>query len=71
MDELEKINAKVARMQNVRLVGGIGCMILGIALIGRYTSQRGITEYQRYMSKVYPDEYASITKKVVEVFENK
>ena len=45
-------------------------MILGTILIGKYMYQKGITDCQINISKDFPDEYATMTEKVVEAFEN-
>lgn len=69
MDELKKINSKIAVKQIGRIVGGIGSMVLGMILIERFTYQKGITDCQVNISKEFPDEYAAITEKVVKAFE--
>lgn len=69
MDELKKINSKVARKQVRRLTGGIGLALLGVILIGKFTYQRGWTDCQKAISREFPDEYSAITEKVVKEFE--
>lgn len=44
MEELKKLNGKIAAKQIGRIVGGIGFMILGTILIGKYMYQKGITD---------------------------
>ena len=51
MEELKKLNRKIAAKQNGRIVGGIGFMILGTILIGKYMYQKGITDCQINISK--------------------
>lgn len=69
MDELKKINAIISKKQIGRIVGGIGSIIIGTILIGRFAKQKGITDYQKFISNTYPDEYEEMTAKVVEMFE--
>lgn len=71
LNELKKINEKIERKQDLRLIGWVACTILGSVCIGKYMHQKGITCYQYYLSKVFPEEYSSITDKVVKSFENK
>lgn len=66
----KKLNGRIAAKQIGRIVGGIGFMILGTILIGKYMYQKGITDCQINISKEFPDEYATMTEKVVEAFEN-
>lgn len=69
MNELKKINSKIAMKQIGRIVGGIGSVVLGTILIGKFTYQKGITDCQVNISKEFPDEYAAMTEKVVKAFE--
>lgn len=69
MDELKKINNKIAAKQIGRIAGGIGSMILGMILIEKFTYQKGITDSQRHISEVFPDEYAAMTEKIVKAIE--
>ena len=69
MDELKKINKQIAVKQIGRIVGGIGSMVLGTILIGKFVYQKGITDYQKNICKVFPDEYAAMTEKIVKAFE--
>ncbi len=69
MEELKKINSKIAAKQIGRIVGGIGCMILGMVLIEKHTYQKGITDCQINISKEFPEEYAAMTEKLAEAFE--
>ena len=71
MDELKKINAIISKKQIGRIVGGIGSIIIGTILIGRFAKQKGITDYQKFISNTYPDEYEKMTAKVVEMFERR
>lgn len=70
MNELNKINAKISRQQIGRIVCGIGSMIFGTVLIGKFMYQKGITDCQKYLRDTFSDEYDAITAKVVEFFEN-
>lgn len=70
MEELKRINAKLARKQIVRIVGGVGSLALGSILIGRCIYQKGVTDCQCWIAKAYPEEYASMTRKVVKQLEN-
>lgn len=63
MEELKKLNGKIAAKQIGRIVGGIGFMILGTILIGKYMYQKGITDCQINISKEFPDEYTTMTEK--------
>lgn len=69
MEELKKINSKIAVKQIGRIVGGSCFMVLGMVLVARHMYQKGITDCQISISNEFPDEYAAITKKVVEAFE--
>lgn len=69
MDELKKINSKIAAKQIRRIAGGIGSMILGTILIAKFMYQKGITDCQMNISKEFPDEYAAMTEKVIKTFE--
>lgn len=69
MDELKKINAKIEKQQFGRIVTGIGAVILGVVLIGKFTYQKGVTACQKAISKEYPDEYAAMTAKIIKEFE--
>lgn len=69
MEELKKINAKIAKQQIGRLVCGAGIVILGAILLGKFVYQKGITDTQLAISKEFPDEYAAITEKVIKEFE--
>lgn len=70
MNELQKVNAKIVKQQIGRLAGGIGTVVLGAVLIGKFVYQKGITDTQKAISNEFPEEYATITEKVVEAFEN-
>lgn len=39
------------------------------SLLASYSYQKGITACQKAIAKFYPDEYASLTAKVLETFE--
>ena len=69
MEELKKINSKIAVKQIGRIVGGSCFMVLGMVLVARHMYQKGITDCQISISNEFPDEYTAITKKVVEAFE--
>jgi len=56
MEELMKINAKIRKQQIGRLFAS-------------YSYQKGITACQKSIAKFYPDEYESLTAKVLETFE--
>lgn len=63
MEELKKINSKIAVKQIGRIVGGSCFMVLGMVLVARHMYQKGITDCQISISNEFPDEYAAITKK--------
>lgn len=63
MEELKRVNAKIARKQIFRIIGGLGSFTLGVILIAKYNYQKGITDDQISISKEFPDEYAIMTKK--------
>ncbi len=69
MEELEKINEKIGKQQIGKLIGVAICTICGIKLLASYSYQKGITDCQKDIAKFYPDEYVSLTKKVLENFE--
>lgn len=71
MNELIKLNEKIDRKQGFRLAGWLACTILGTVFMCKYKYQKGITDCQKAISKEFPEEYSSITKKVIEAFENK
>lgn len=66
MDELKRINAKINKQQIGRIVTGIGTVILGVVLIGKFTYQKGFTACQKAISKEFPNEYAIMTAKIIE-----
>lgn len=70
MEELKKINSKVAAKRIGRLIGGTGGVIIGVVLIGKFIYQKGITSSQIAISKEFPEEYAAMTEKLCEAFEN-
>lgn len=51
MEELKRINARIAKKQLGRIGLGVGSLILGAVCIGRYAYQAGITADQRHLSK--------------------
>ena len=69
MEELMKINAKIRKQQIGRLFAAGVCACCGIGLLASYSYQKGITACQKSIAKVYPDEYESLTAKVLETFE--
>lgn len=69
MEELKRINARIAKKQLGRIGLGVGSLILGVVCIGRYAYQDGITAEQRHLSKEYPDIYKILTKRVLENFD--
>lgn len=71
MDELKKINTKVAIKQIGRLVGGVMCTGIGIGLLMRYQYQYGVTDCQKHIDMEFPEEYASMVEKTIKSFENK
>ena len=60
MEELMKINAKIRKQQIGRLIAAGICACC---------YQKGITACQKSIAKFYPDEYESLTAKVLETFE--
>lgn len=69
MDELMKINAKIRKKQIGKLIGVVICGFCSAGLLASYSYQKGITKCQKTIAKFYPAEYASMTAKVLEVFE--
>lgn len=69
MEELKRINARIAKKQLGRIGLGVGSLILGAVCIGRYAYQAGITADQRHLSKYYPDIYEIFTERVLENFD--
>lgn len=69
MEELMKINAKIGKRQIGKLVGVVVCACCGAGLLASYSYQKGITACQKAIAKFYPDEYETLTAKVLEVFE--
>lgn len=70
MDEIRKINAKVARKQIGRIVGGTVSVILGGVLFGKFIYQKGVTATQKNIRDTFPEEYAAMTAKIAEAWEN-
>ena len=70
MEELKKINRKVAFKQKGRLIGGAGSVIVGMVLIGKFIYQKGITSAQISISKEFPEEYAAMTELLADAFEH-
>lgn len=68
MEELIKINEKIRRQQIGKLVGAGLCACCSIGLIASFSYQKGITACQKSIARFYPDEYASLTAKVLETF---
>ena len=68
MEELIKINAKIRKRQIGKLVGAIVCACCGTGLLANYSYQKGITTCQKKIAKFYPDEYKSLTAKVLKTF---
>lgn len=69
MEELMKVNAKIKKQQIGKLIGVVLCTCCGAGLLASYSYQKGITACQKAIAKFYPDEYASLTTKVLETFE--
>lgn len=69
MDELRKINSKIAVKQIGRLVGALGCVFLATKFFTEFAYQKGITDCQKSISNEFPDEYAAMTEKVIKSFE--
>lgn len=69
MEELMKINAKIKKQQIGKLIGGVICAFCSAGLLASYSYQKGITTCQKTIAKFYPDEYATLTAKVLETFE--
>ncbi|WP_279013148.1 hypothetical protein [Turicimonas muris] len=69
MEELKKINAKIDKQQIGKLIGVVLCTFCSAGLLASYSYQKGITACQKAIAKFYPDEYASLTAKVLETFE--
>ena len=64
-----KINEKIKKQQIGKLIAAGVCACCGIGLLASYSYQKGITECQKSIAKFYPDEYESLTAKVIETFE--
>lgn len=69
MKELMKINARIRKQQIGKLIGVAVCAFCSAGLLASYSYQKGITSCQKAIAKFYPDEYASLTAKVLETFE--
>ncbi len=69
MEKLKAINTRIVKKQRVRIVAGIGQVIIGLVLIGKFVYQKGITDCQNAISNEFPEEYAQMTEKVVAEFE--
>lgn len=69
MNELKKINERVAKKQIGRFGLGIGSILFGTVLLGKFMYQLGITDNQMFLAKAYPDIYKTLTEKVLEEFE--
>lgn len=70
MEELKRINALVKMKQIGRAAGGLALLGIGIYLIEEFFYQYGITEFQKAIAAEFPEEYASMTAKIVKEFEN-
>lgn len=70
MEELKKINAKIAVKQLGRIVGAFGCMFLATRFFTEFAYQEGITDCQKSICEEFPDEYAAMTEKVIKTFKN-
>ena len=70
MDELKKINSKVAMKQAGRLISGIGSVVIGTLLIGRYMYGKGIRAGQKSVFMICPKAYEMATKELAESIEH-
>lgn len=70
MEELKKINRKVAFKQKGRLIGGAGSVIIGMILIGKFIYQKGIASAQISISREFPGDYAALADTLAEAFEH-
>lgn len=70
MEEIRKINKKIANKQIGRFVGGIASVVLAMVLFGKYTYQKGITAGQKAIYESFPEEYNAILSKIVKACEN-
>lgn len=69
MKKLEKINANIEMKQIGRAIIGPVSVFLGMVLIGKYTYQKGVTDCQKAISAEFPDEYSSMTEKILKAFD--
>lgn len=65
MEELKRINRMVAIKQIGRVAGAITGFVVGGLCLMRFAYQDGYTNCQKHISKDYPEEYASMTEKLV------
>lgn len=70
MEEIRKINHSLAKKQIGRFILGIGSVIFGGVLIGKFIHQRGVTDCQMALSITCPEEYEAMTKKIAKLCEN-
>ncbi len=65
MITLKKINKTFEVKQFIRFIGGAGFMGIGLYLMCDYFDHHGWSECQRFIHRYYPEEYATITEKVI------
>lgn len=70
MEEIQKINKLITIKQTGRFTLGIGSVIFGCVLIGKFIYQQGITDCQKALIKICPEEYEAMTKKMLKLFED-
>lgn len=65
MEILKKINKTVKNKQILRAIGGTGFIVIGLSLLFDYYEHDGFSRCQKFIHDCYPEEYASITEKVI------
>ena len=69
MEEIKRINSRVAKLQIARLTLGVGGVALGMALLGKYIYHFGFRACQKILCKEFPDEYEAMTMKLIKEFD--
>ena len=66
---VEKWNDIVKVKQGGRLIGFLSCISIGTYLLYKFAFQDGITYEQKYLTKAFPEEYGSMTNKILKEVE--
>lgn len=69
--KIKNINLNVRTAQIGRIVGAVPCALLAGKLIIDWISVQRAQEYMAFMARNFPDEYQSMTKKMVELISKK